>query len=196
MNAFYHFCHLSGPSKCKFYSPSPQVIEARLDAVLMNLKIHPIVVPPTQLGDLPELVTYSWVKRFISSALYRPIILFPSLAKTLAALETGDGAPFLNLSGVGESFSCDCDACGMPPEPPAELEGTEDAFRAIMCTDGSGMNDTVQEFEKYSEHLIRQSKAAGAVNVLFRMSCAGWNVKAKWRFPGKLRPTFHKNAIC
>jgi hypothetical protein len=194
MNAFYHFCHLSGPSKCDFYSPSPQVIEARLDAVLMNLKIHPIVVPPTQPGDLPELVTYTWVKRFISAALYRPINLFPSLAKSLAALENGDGGPFLNLSGVRKSFSCDCGACGMPPEPPTELEGTEDAFRAIMCTDGSEMNDTVEEFEKYSEYLIRQSKAAGAVNVLFRMSCAGWNVKAKWRFPGRLHPTFHKNA--
>jgi hypothetical protein len=64
-----------------------------------------------------------------------------------------------------------------------------------MCTDGSGMNDTVEEFEKHSEHLIRQSKAAGAVNVLFRMSCAGWKVKSRWRFPGKLYPTFRKNTF-
>jgi pimeloyl-ACP methyl ester carboxylesterase len=121
MNAFYHFCHLSGPSKCDFYSPSPQVIEERLDAVLMNLKLHPIVVPSAQPGDPPEVVTYTWVKRFISAALYRPINLFQLLAKTLAALGNGDGGPFLNLSGVRKSFSCDCGACGMPPELPTEL---------------------------------------------------------------------------
>jgi hypothetical protein len=152
-------------------------------------------VPPTQPGDPPEIVTYSLVKCFITAALYRPINLFPSLAKSVAALEKGNGAPFLNLSALRKPFSCDCGACRLPPEPPIEPEGTEDAFRAIMCTDGSGMNDTVEEFERYSEHLVCQSKAAGAVNFLFRMSCAGWNTKTKWRFPGKLFLTFHKNAF-
>jgi hypothetical protein len=193
MDAFYYFCHLSGPSKCNFYSTRPKIIEARLDALLSNLKIHPIVVPPLQPS--PELVTYSWVKRFISSALYRPILLFPSLAEALVALEKGNGAPFLKLPGMREPFTCDCGSCGGPLEPSAEIEGTEDAFRAIMCTDGGGMNDTVEEFEKYSDHLIRQSKATGAVQVLARMSCVGWKVKAKWRFSGKLQHIPHNNTI-
>jgi hypothetical protein len=109
----------------------------------------------------------------------------------LAALEVGDGAPFLDLAitqGMREQFSCECDACSFPPKGPrlpVELESYDDASRAIMCSDGGGMNDTVEEFEKYTEHIMEESKAAGAVNALFRISCAGWTAKPKWSFSGE-----------
>jgi hypothetical protein len=188
MNAFHYFCHKAGPANCDFYAPTPLTIENRLDKLLDKLRIHPVIVPAAKNSvDLPELITYSSLKRFISAALYRPILLFPPLATVLAALEMGDGAPFLDLvraQGMREPFSCECDGSGIPPKAPLELESYDDAFRAIMCTDGGGMNETVEEFKEYADHIMKQSKAAGAVNVLFRIACAGWTTKAKWAFTG------------
>jgi hypothetical protein len=186
MKAFYDYCHAAGPSECAFFSQHPTIIEAHLNAILTNLKTHPIIVSPTQPTDRPEIISYSSLKRLISAALYRPILLFPSLARVLAALEEGDGTPYLDLitaQGMRSQFLCDCKLPSIPDELPDDPEAT-DAFRAIMCSDGGEMADTPEEFAEYATRLQEQSKAAGAVNVVFRISCAGWKVKAKWRFSG------------
>lgn len=189
MDAFYDYCHAAGPSQCAFYSPDRNMIETRLNAILSNLKTHPIVVMPSQPSDLPEVVSYSSLKRLISAALYRPVLLFPSLARVLVGLEAGNGTPYLDLitvEGMRSRFSCDCPPLSLPDDTPDSAEETDDAFRAIMCSDGGEMADTAEEFADYATSLQEQSKAAGAVNVLFRISCAGWRTNAKWRFSGRL----------
>jgi hypothetical protein len=198
MDAFYHFCHLAGQSKCALYSSSPKAIEARLNAVVEQLKKHPIMVPPNGPTELPELISYSSLKRLISATLYRAVVMFPELARVVAALEKGDGAPFLELvttQGIRKPFSCDCKSCNTGEEPPEndELGATEDPFRAIMCSDGGETTDTVEEFAEYAVDLQQRSKAAGAVNVLFRIGCVGWKIKAKWRFTGKWPLSTHSN---
>ncbi|RFU29511.1 hypothetical protein B7463_g6837, partial [Scytalidium lignicola] len=192
MAAFYELCHKAGTSQCAFYEPTPVAIQNRLESLLQSLKTHPRIVSTASsdysgADPVPELVTYSSLKRLISTSLYRPIQLFPELARVSAALEAGDGAPFLDLAGAWglrrKQFSCDC---GLPPdlEIPDDSEGTDDAFRAIMCSDGLGADDTVDGFTRYAEDLMQMSSAAGAVNVLFRLACVGWKAKAKWRFSG------------
>jgi hypothetical protein len=194
MAAFYHFCDKAGPSTCAFYTSTPSKIEERLQTVLRNLKTHPVIVPA--LGEttgLPEIITYSSLQRLISATLYRPILLFPFLAHILASLEAGDGLPFMEVVstfGMHNEFSCECEASGVPPIS-LEIEGNDDASIAIQCADGGEMHDTVEEFEKYANYLLSQGKITGAVSALFRMGCAGWNVKPKWRFSGNfsLRPS-------
>ena len=137
MDAFYHFCHLAGPSQCALYSLTAAEIESRFNKVLANLKIHPVIVPASTSASLPEVVTYSSIKRLISAALYRPIILFPPLARIIVALETGDGQPYLDVIQeykMREDFSCSAG-------DPAGDYVIDDAFRAIMCSDGRPMTD-------------------------------------------------------
>lgn len=193
MDAFYHFCHLAGPDRCAFFSTSPEAIEYRLNRLLANLKSHPIVVPaPAQKPGLPVLASYSSLERLISTALYQPVRIIPSLARILHAIEGGDGRPlvgFLSEMGLQTQFSCECESCN-DPHGRNDKPGTDDAFAAIMCSDGGLMTDTVEDFEDYAAFLMKQSKAAGAVNVLFRISCAGWRAKAKWRFQGQQPSSF------
>ncbi|KAF7903923.1 hypothetical protein EAF00_001257 [Botryotinia globosa] len=193
MSAFYHYCHLSGPSICAFYSPTPSQISTRLATLLSQLKIHPILISPQDASSLPELITYSSLKRLISASLYRPILLFPSLATVLQALETGNGIPFIDLTstfGMREIFTCDCphDSCNDLPPPiddeDEESEATADASAAIMCTDGGPLPPSLSAFKTYATNLIASAPAAGAIGVEFRLSCVGRTTPAKWRFRG------------
>ncbi|EDN98405.1 hypothetical protein SS1G_13263 [Sclerotinia sclerotiorum 1980 UF-70] len=190
MEAFYHYCHASGPQNCAFYSSTPSKISTRLENLLTTLKTHPIIVPPSDPTLFPEIITYTSLKRLISATLYRPILLFPTLANVLLSLETGDGIPFLNFIStldLHESFTCECDVSSngiLAPAKEKEEEGTDDAMAAIMCSDGGIMNETVSEFEVYADTLMEGALMTGAANVEVRMSCVGWNVVPKWRYTG------------
>jgi hypothetical protein len=186
MDAFYYYCHISGPLKCAFYAASPSAIEARLDALLSKLRKQPIIMPTSlQILGLPELISYSSVQKLISTTLYQPVFAFPRLAKILAAIENGDGGPFIELfSAFIEPFSCSSPAVGDPDIDPEVSEGNEDAFSAVLCSDGGEMDDSIPAFEGYAKDIMKQSKAAGGVSVISRMSCVGWRVRAKWRFAG------------
>lgn len=187
MSSFYYFCHVAGPSRCAFYSRSPEDIENRLKAVLQNLRKHPVIVDGQGEDlDLPEIVTYSSIQRLISASLYRPILMFPFLAHVLASLEAGDGIPYHNLTtdfGMHPGFSFQCKNSEAPIVPP-DIDGSDEASRAIQCADGGAMTDTVEEFESYAKELMSRGRSAGAVASLFRMACAGYTVKSSWRFQG------------
>ncbi|KAB8289997.1 hypothetical protein EYC80_010324 [Monilinia laxa] len=192
MEAFYHHCHLSGPTLCAFYSPTPSQISTRLQNLLASLKTHPIIVPSSDPTSLPEIISYTSLQRLISASLYRPILLFPSLANVLLSLEARNGSSFIDLVstfGMREPFTCECTSCknDLPSSNPEDLEATADAMAAVMCSDGGPMNDTISEFKTYAETLIHGAKAAGAVNAETRMSCAGWNIKPKFRFTGPFK---------
>jgi hypothetical protein len=192
MNAFYDFCFQAGPLHCRFYASSPPGIKERLDRLLEDLRVNPVIVVPkssVQGFAMPELVTYSKVKRMISTALYQPIFRFRRVAKVLAALEAGDGAPFYEYtSESGNPSNAFCSAQTVPPTTPVSgpaVEGTDDAFPAIMCSDAvPSSNDTVAELEEFAAQLLEISSAAGAVQIVFRLSCVGRTIRPKWRFDG------------
>jgi hypothetical protein len=187
MESFYHFCHLAGPTDCAFYSETPELIEARLNNLLQRLKTNPVIVPaPNSSGKRPQIVKYSSARRMIASALYRPLLLFPTLAVALSELELGDGRQFIDLSGQGsgDPFLCESDP-GPSPELP-EVEGSGDASNAVLCSDGGIMTATAQEFGEYVDMLTDISKSAGPTMSEMRLACVGYTVEAKWRFSGIL----------
>ncbi|KAE8441236.1 hypothetical protein EG329_005600 [Mollisiaceae sp. DMI_Dod_QoI] len=193
MGAFYTYCHRAGSSLCAFYASSPETIEARLGDLLADIKIHPVIVPASpSLSSRPEIVSYSKVRRMIMSSLYRPLVVFPSLAEALAALEKGDGRPFLDLASQGGEELPLCqkqyDPNHSDPEAPTpdlpEAEGNWDATNAIMCTDARPAEGGVEEFSKYVDTLIGISKAAGATMSSMWMGCMEWGIRAKWQFHG------------
>lgn len=193
MDAFYFYCHKYGAETCPIWEPSASAIASRVGSLLERLKRHPIVVPsPAHSMELPEIVTYSSLQRLISAALYRPIYMFSSLARIISSLEAGDGRLFVQyaVSQGKVQFSCDCPLnSGMPGT--LQQPATDNAFPAIMCTDGGRTNETLGEFMAYAEKLIQTSASAGAVNALVRMSCAGWTSTAKWRFTGPFTGITH-----
>ncbi|KAI2463887.1 alpha/beta-hydrolase [Annulohypoxylon bovei var. microspora] len=184
MNAFYDFCHKAGPSSCDFYAQTPAAIEQRLASLLVRIREHPIIVPAAETGpDMPQLVTWSHLKRLISAALYRPIFMFKSFAKVLKSLEEGDGEPFYQLVKSEDSTPI-CSIEAIPPNVPRLEEGNADAFPAILCADSPPVEDTVEEFAEFVEELRDISSAAGDVNALFRMACLGRTARPKWRYTG------------
>ncbi|KAI1453229.1 alpha/beta-hydrolase [Annulohypoxylon moriforme] len=184
MEAFYAFCHKAGPSTCDFYAPSPAAIEERLASLLVRIQEHPIIVPASETGpDMPQLITWSNLKRLVSASLYRPIFMFKEFARVLKSLEDGDGKPFYRLVKSEDSTPI-CSIEAIPPNVPRLEEGNADAFPAILCADSPPVEDTVEEFAAFVERLKHISSAAGDVNALFRMACVGRTIRPKWRYTG------------
>lgn len=189
MDAFYSMCHQAGATKCAFYEDTTEQIKDRLEALLNSLRIRPVIALTTDTDghNLPEVITYSKVRKLISAALYRPIQKFGPLADALAALEKADGLKYHDIVNPGTHALPDaCTQNPIPPTTPLDtlVDGTGDAFPAIMCSDAEPLTETAVEFEEYSNALQEMSTAAGAVNVLFRISCAGRTTRPKWRFNG------------
>lgn len=192
MDSFYFHCHRAGPLRCAFHAATPDLIRARLDALLDTLRTTPVLVPapPSESDDtpsLPELITYSKAKRMIATALYQPILRFPSIAVVLAGLERGDGTPYQSYTALDGPPS-PLPLCRASPSPDPDTDGggdTPDAFSAVLCADAPAWNDTPASFAVYAAALQDMSRASGAVNVASRLSCAGrGGVRAKWRFAG------------
>ncbi|KAK3362438.1 TAP-like protein-domain-containing protein [Lasiosphaeria hispida] len=194
MDAFYEFCHQAGPLRCAFYAATPQLIRIRLNTLLSTIRMTPVLIPSSPASpsgpDMPELVTYSKVKRMLSTALYQPVYRFRRVAAVLAALENGDGAPYHSYTAPERPSLptfCPADDTLVPPFNPGDPgpdEDTPDAFPVIMCSDAQLFNESVSEFEAYALRLQEISSAAGAVQTAFRLSCVGRSVRPKWRFAG------------
>jgi pimeloyl-ACP methyl ester carboxylesterase len=188
MQAFFDLCHRAGPDVCAFYASSPDAIKTRLETLFANLKVHPVVVPADkELGpEIPDIVTYSRVRKVLSSTLYQPQRAFPWFAKTLLALEKGDGRPFYEQTAGKTQPAAICQVETIPPTTPLTGfdEGTEDAFGAIMCSDSVPLPNSIDAFVKIINDYEQMSYAAGATNANFPIACVGRQVRPKWRFSG------------
>ncbi|KAI0909236.1 hypothetical protein F4823DRAFT_563023 [Ustulina deusta] len=193
MDAFFDLCHKAGPRGCDFYAGTPGLIKRRLESLLEKIRKHPVLVTadgsfPTTGQNMPQLITWSHIRRLTSAALYRPMLLFKNYATVLAALEAGDGRPFYTLNNnLYESEGPPPSICStetIPPDVPRLEEGNNEAFPAIMCSDLPPINGTVDAFIDFAQQLSEISKAAGDVNALFRLACVGRTIRPKWRFDG------------
>lgn len=189
MAAFYQLCHKAGPLKCAFHGASPNQIEERHQAVLDRLRVQPIIyMPETDFGsELPEIITYSKIRRLAATSLYRPNYYFTHLAKILAGLEKGDGRAYYDfVTRHGLPFSDVCSSRRVPPEEPltSEGEGSDDAFPTILCADGQPLPASPVDYEEHVAEMERVSRTSGAIVVKDRIACAGRQVRPKWSFGG------------
>lgn len=189
MQAFYNLCHQAGPLKCAFYGPSPDDIEGRHLALLERLRVQPIIYMPSSgtASVLPEIITYSKIRKLTATSLYRPNYYFPHLAEILAGLEEGNGAPYYAfITRYGLPFSDVCSIEQIPPTQPltTESEGSDDAFPLILCADGEPLPEDPRDVEEYVSALGSISKSTGAIVARDRIACAGRTVRPKWKFKG------------
>ncbi|RDW82493.1 putative alpha beta hydrolase fold family protein [Coleophoma cylindrospora] len=203
MQAFFDLCHKSGPEKCAFYSSTPTLIQQRLEDLYLRLRKYPLQVLPSEtattsrMQDIglssPEIITYSDVKFAVIYSLYQPLFFFSSLATVLAALDEGDGLPFLEMSiyrGYRQpSFSCSCDspACeDQRPGWPLDAVGNGDAATYVKCSEGDTdpSRDSLEAIENYETALREKSPMSAPVMFGIRLACAGWKSRTKWNFVG------------
>ncbi|KAK4193190.1 Alpha/Beta hydrolase protein [Podospora australis] len=196
LEAFFSLCHSAGPLRCAFYSLSPAQIKTRLSSLLSAIRHAPVVYYPLDSNSSspsppPEIITYSKLRKMISTALYQPIFRFPKIANVLAALEVGNGRTYYEYTSSPENtgpFPSLCFSESLPPSIPLSRpeEGTADAYPAIMCSDSppSDILSSPSAFADYASLLQNMSYAAGAVQAAFQLSCVGRSLRPKWRFPG------------
>jgi len=125
---FFQTCFSAGRNgSCAFWADSPAAIEARFDAVIEDLTLHPI---PVALGA-PSLFTISDFKKYMSRVPYRPMQTFSRFARVLVQLEQRNPLPLINfleiVHGPGE-----CTA-------PSDKDYESGVF--IGCTDANGRNN-------------------------------------------------------
>ncbi|KUI59633.1 hypothetical protein VP1G_06887 [Cytospora mali] len=189
MDAFYELCHRAGPLKCALYGPSPADIKERHKAILRRLRVQPTIYMPQSgsASGLPEMVTYTKIRKLAATSLYRPNYYFTHLADILAGLEKGDARPYYDfVTRHGLPFSDVCSAVSIPPEEPmtSDGEGNDDAFPMILCADGKPLPSDPSEFEGYVQEMERTSQTTGAIVSKDRIACAGQRVRPKFRFDG------------
>ncbi|KAM0346455.1 hypothetical protein ACHAPU_005520 [Fusarium lateritium] len=187
-DAFDTACHKVGPLKCAFHADSPKAIEKRRSDLLAQLKRSPVLLPAWSLDsgpELPFLITYSHLQRLVQSSIYNPIRKFPQLAAVFAALEKGDGEPFLKMVLESPNKALNGNMCELSDTPstmPLETAMEWDAFSAIMCSDSKTVTDTPEELAEYFDRLTNKSRWAGATNTNFHVSCIGRKTRPKWKF--------------
>lgn len=190
MEAFYELCIEAGPVQCLMYDRSPVSIRRRIEAILEDLQKNPIVVAPSDEGPLlPQLITFSKIRAFISTSLYRPFHTFELLAKVLAVAERRDSRALYEIFKPSDMLSL-CAIETVPPTVPPDTlnEGTADVFSAVLCADTPQMNDTLDDFAAYAEAVQKMSYSAGAVNAVNRMGCVSRHIRPKWRVAGQSLP--------
>jgi hypothetical protein len=86
--SFFEFCHQAGPSKCPLYGSTVSNIRKRVDTIIDSLSQAPIPIPFSSKG--PAMMTKKVLHQLMFKALYGPTVMFPILANSLIAIETGN----------------------------------------------------------------------------------------------------------
>lgn len=191
LQSFYDHCAAAGPvglnspgQGCELAnngSTSADVRE-RVQAILMNLFHNPQWLD-SSYG--PDVITYSTIKGFIFSALYAPVMAFPSLAYSLKGIEDRDHhitsalAAQLSLPYLPQSPSS-----APSSSAPRRYILPNDAATAVECTDSDSFADLdTSAWQFAARELNAVSAAGGSLLASLHLRCAGWNNTA-YRFPG------------
>lgn len=190
LDIFDEACHKAGSKKCELWASSPEGVQQRRADILESLKREPVQVPVGAAGwgpEMPELITYSSLQRLTRELLYKPLKHAETMARVYAALEKGNGVPFLEAprpadGGVETPFSeLLCSAKNIPSLEPQETRMEVDAFPAILCSDMDPTDDSPESLAEYVDKILGLSKWTGSASLEFRLPCVGRTVEPKWR---------------
>lgn len=187
MPKFYEYCSNATFEKCPLNrNPlhpkqrlSAKDIEQVVDNLLPNIRENPISVPGT-IDRAPDIITYPDIIALVTSAVYKPIKLFPELALLLANIAYSNGSEFAAHKAKSRVPSCPlhCDAKG---ETQQCTHPTSESSMAILCSDGLPLENWKKTtwFERM-DTLVAQSKWLGEYWSTITMNCAAWKGRAKW----------------
>lgn len=186
MEKFHEDCYAAGPEKCALWrglgSGHSQLV---LDRVLERLERSPLPVPASESHG-PEIITYTDLMVLIRAALYAPRDWFPYLARTVAAIDQGNGTEFAARKQSQLPGFCKTPLCSRNPwstDCHDPVKASLESGRAILCTDAPDHTDWTEayHYQKYLT-LMEQSKYLGAMWSEITMYCANWNVRPAWQY--------------
>ncbi|MCJ1291794.1 hypothetical protein MMC34_003339 [Xylographa carneopallida] len=177
--AFAASCFRAGPILCPTHDArGPPAILATLSAVLADMRANPL---PAFHDGIPTTITHSDVVLLLFSLWYSPLFGFPLAASAIAQLAARNGTALAALKANSTPALCD-----LPAAPPGR--DSSGAQIAILCSDGDGhvRGDIGSQaaFRAYVAALAPQSPLFHERWAQVRLPCAGYDVRAKWRFEG------------
>ncbi|KAJ5658913.1 hypothetical protein N7507_005364 [Penicillium longicatenatum] len=171
LQKFFEYCHEAGPESCPLAQNELHATREVYDNILADISNNPVSVPGSMTRG-PDIITYSDVRAMAMQSLYKPMILFPTMATLLADLSKRNGSSFADFKAE------DRKSIREPVYNPEVLPG-------ILCTDGRDIHGMAkEEFKEYWQILQNQSQAMGNEWATIRLACAGWNVRPQWPFGG------------
>ena len=162
-------CFDAGPDKCALYvEGGPDAVKARFRKILTDLKANPLPVVNTTTG-VPEVVTWSDIKRPIMNAQYWGLKLAGGLAQQLRDIEEGNGTTLADAKsspGILRLF-------------------LNEPTGAVLCADGPDLTGmTKEEYLEYWNTLTGQSELMGELWGEIKLRCTAWHFRPKWRYTG------------
>jgi len=200
MVSFGEYCWLGGPKNCALYhEDGPAAILEIFANITSTLQRSPIAVPATNTLA-PTLVTYSDLKSLFWSKTYSPLKEFPTIARILSELRSGNGT---GLAAATKSPKRTALLKGLPPAceksgpfSPACFAHTDPGFMihgpsaGILCSDALPQTNTTQAaYWTYVQELISQSRLIGDVWASIRLPCTAWHARPTWRYEGDFEAT-------
>ncbi|KAF2186859.1 hypothetical protein K469DRAFT_705386 [Zopfia rhizophila CBS 207.26] len=178
MQSFYTYCITVGPDACALAESGSTAkdVETRTQNIIESLYHSPLPVPA---AAGPEIITYSDVKHLVFGGLYSPSTSFPVVAQILATIEARDGSGLAPALRSRHVYTCPVNSSI------SEKIYTDVPQFAVLCSDGidqSSLNITI--YDAYWKALAAESPTAGAIWARLKMKCAGWPLKAVYRFRG------------
>lgn len=188
INHFYETCYNAGtpcPLFNKTTDKSSADIKAKVDKLFNDLIQSPV---PVVQGKNLTMFTRTDLQEIYFLPFYFPVKYFPKLAETLADLVNGDPSLIRPPSPPPPPGQHDHDRPGEKEKEEEENEYwtyPEDIAIGIMCTDGPDLtNQTAPELQSYLQTLLTQSPSLARKWATWRIQCAGWPYRGKWRYTG------------
>lgn len=179
---FYDSCYAAGSTACPLrqsHDSDGQDIKSRLDAFLDTVSRQPIALVESGFA---EVITVQDIRNMFQLPLYMPVLLYQSLAKTLAAVLQG------NYTGVLSALRGDTPLAADLYHYNGRRDGnywSTEAALTYICNDGEDLREVSDaDWERYVEGLISVSPTLGPFFALFGVSCSGWKIRPAWRFAG------------
>ncbi|KAH6884196.1 TAP-like protein-domain-containing protein [Thelonectria olida] len=178
LDHFWETCFEGGSSCALFKSTdnSSADVRGRFEAFLGSLDDSPA---PYISSKTVVSITRQDVLGTIFSALYKPLLAFPSLATTI------DEAMHGNFTALYEGMMLPTIANSCDLREPEAYTWSRDAQSAIACGDGEPQtNMTADDFVKYIDGLKADSPDFGPQWSHIRLPCKGWRIRPAYRFTG------------
>lgn len=192
MDEFYKSCFET--DTCALRKPSDKNwsdLKQRVDAFISQTNEQPI---PLLADNKITVITGTDILSAFTMPVYSPLNSFRHLSELLSGAL--DGNYTLLLSYINESAPKLHDSCIVPNSSTIALLGSTDASVAIKCGDGEDeRSHGLGYFKSYLRELKSQSPTLGAYWTTIRFSCAGWNIRPKWRFTGPFTTPKHDASL-
>lgn len=188
------YCFDGGPNHCPIYhEDGPAVIAGNIQQILTALKDEPLPVLDVE-GKGPQMVTLNDFSMHVRDMVYNPLKDFPVTARILYDVSRRNGTSLashkLSLRpdlSIPVPAACENDGPFSPScFTGSDLGGIGAATSGIACSDVAPdrLGQSKDEYKRYAEKIMAQSRLMGAWWASIQMPCTAWKARPHWRYDG------------